>query len=101
MFDFDKDILLRSKSIPVLLEISANACGPCVWMEKTLIEVVKKMKGKVELVSQPISLFPHCETSLKLTTVPTTLLYIEGKEVARMKGALPIMVVEQWVRDYV
>ena len=95
MFDFEKDVLVRSKDIAVLLEISANACGPCVWMEKTLIEVVEKMKGKVELISQPVSLFPHCETLLNLTTVPTTILFIDGKEMGRLKGALPVMVVDK------
>ncbi|NNF34057.1 MAG: hypothetical protein HKN68_08115 [Saprospiraceae bacterium] len=101
MFDFQEKVIDRSKDIPVLVEISSPGCGPCWWMEKALISVTKKMSGKVEFVSLPITEYPELVDTYKISSNPTTILFKEGQEVGRLKGALPEMVIEQWVNDLI
>ena len=43
-------------------------------MEKTLISVVKKMDGKVEFVSLPITDHPELVDRYKIASNPTTIL---------------------------
>ena len=100
MFDFEKKIIERSYLKPVIVEFSPPRCGPCKWMESTLIEVVKNMAGAVELVSLPISDCPECVKQYKITSNPTTILFSKGKPIAQLKGALPKMVIEQWIADH-
>jgi thioredoxin-like negative regulator of GroEL len=99
MFEFKTNVLDRSHSIPVLVEFSTPSCGPCWWMEKTLIEVVRDMEGKLEFVSLPIEAYGHLAETYKLKSNPTSLLFINGIEIGRLKGALPAMVVKQWIED--
>lgn len=100
MFDFEKKVLERSFIKPVIVEFSAPGCGPCKWMEKILIEVVEQMKGTVDFVSLPIANCPECVKQYQISSNPTTVLFIEGKPKAQLKGALPKMVIEQWLNDH-
>lgn len=100
-FNFTKDILGRSKEIPVLVELSAPGCGPCVWMEKTLVNVTRKMNGRFEFVSLPITEHPELAQQYDLKSNPTTILFMGGKEAGRLNGALPDFVVEQWINDHI
>jgi putative thioredoxin len=101
MFDFQEKVIDRSKDVPVLVEISSPGCGPCWWMEKALIAVTKKMSGKVDFVSLLITEYPELVDTYKISSNPTTILFKEGEEVGRLKGALPEMVIEQWVSDHI
>ncbi len=97
-FDFQKEVIQQSYTKPVLVQFSTQGCGPCFWMEKTLIDLVRKHKEKVNFVST----LSDAKSTKKynITTNPSTLLFIRGNEVARLKGALPLMVVEQWLFDH-
>lgn len=99
--NFESQVIERSKTIPVMVEIASPSCGPCVWMEKTLIDVTRSMSGKVEFVSVSIMDYPELAEDYKIASNPTTLLFINGRVVARLKGALPAMVVEQWLGDHI
>ncbi len=100
-FDFDRDILARSMHVPVILEISAPGCGPCQWMERTLIEVTREYAGKIEFVSIPIEMLGAKINEMDLRSNPTTILYKDGIEKARLRGALPKEVIIQWVNDWI
>ena len=100
MFDFEKKILERSFVKPVIVEFSAPGCGPCKWMEKTLIEVIKQMKETIDFISLPVSDCPEYVKQYQVSSNPTTILFMEGKPKAQLKGALPKMVIEQWLNDH-
>lgn len=99
VFDFEKVVLQESYIQPVIVEFSSPGCGPCFWMEKTLIEVVKELLGKVHFVSLPISDCDGCIEKYKINSNPTTIFFSNGEAKAFLKGALPKMVVKQWIQD--
>lgn len=100
-FDFERSVIKSSNSIPVMIEISSPGCGPCVWMEKTLIDVTRSMNGKIEFVSISLMDHPEIAKEYNIQANPTTLLFKDGIEVARLKGALPAIVVTQWINDHI
>ncbi len=98
-FEFDKKVIRESHVQPVIVEFSSPGCGPCLWMEQTLVEVVREMSGKVHFVSLPVSDCPGCTEKYKIRSNPTTIFFSKGKPTAQLKGALPKMVVKQWIED--
>lgn len=100
MFDFEKKVLERSFVKPIIVEFSAPGCGPCKWMEKILVEVVEQLKGTVGFVSLPVSDCLEYISQYQVSSNPTTILFMEGKPKAQLKGALPKMVIEQWLKDH-
>lgn len=100
-FDFNKRVIEESYKQPVIVEFSSPGCGPCLWMEKTLVEVVREMQKEVHLVSIPVSDYPECVNKYKISSNPTTMIFIKGEPVATINGALPKMAVRQWIEDYI
>lgn len=100
-FSFKEQVEIRSNTIPVLVEFSFPGCGPCKWMENTLIELTKRMEGRVEFVSIAVSDHPELVTKYNITSNPTTFLFKDGLPVSKISGALPIMALEQWVKDHI
>lgn len=100
IIDFEHQILDKSNSIPVLVEFSSPGCGPCLWMENMLTQVTKELDGKVVFFSLLIEDYPSLETKYDIKSNPTTLLFVKGELKSRLKGALPKMVIKQWVDDH-
>ena len=101
MFNYEDNVIKKSYQVPILVEISSPGCGPCWWMEKALVSVTRKMNGRVEFVSLPITDYPHLVDLYQIRSNPTTLLIKDGQEVGRLNGALPETVIEQWVNDHI
>ena len=101
MFDFDKKVLQQSYAHPVIVEFSSPGCGPCLWMEKTLVEVVNEINDKVHFVSLPISNYSGYIEKYKINSNPTTIFFSNGEAKAQLKGALPKMAVKQWIQDHI
>ena len=99
-FSFDQSVIERSKNIPVIVEFSSPGCGPCVWMEKALIELTKKNNGRFEFVSIPLTGDSSFIKNYNITSNPTTILFDDGLPKVKLKGALPLMVLQQWVDDH-
>jgi thioredoxin-like negative regulator of GroEL len=101
MFDFDNKVLNRSFQLPVLVEFSSPSCGPCLWMEKTWVDITKKRSGQFEFVSLSVQDCIPCIDRYRITSNPTSILFVDGEEVGRIIGALPPIALEQWLNDLI
>jgi putative thioredoxin len=97
--DFDELVLQKSHSKPVLVEFSSSGCGPCLWVEKQLIDITTAKNGMWNFVSLSVEDYPELEERFQIKSNPTVILFQQGEETARLVGALPGMVVEQWLSD--
>lgn len=97
--DFDDLVIKKSHTTPVLVEFSSPGCGPCLWVEKQLVDITKAKNGLWNFVSLSIEDYPELEDRFQIRSNPTVILFQQGKETARLVGALPNMVVEQWLGD--
>jgi putative thioredoxin len=99
--NFEERVLKRSIDVPVILEISMNYCGPCLWLEKILKDLVSAYEGQLDLVCLSINDYPELKERFDLRRNPTTILFMGGKEKTRFTGALPAYAIEQWIDDWV
>ena len=97
---FREEVLLRSESVPVIAQFSYAGCGPCHWMENTLVEITRDSKGLFEFVSLDVTNHEALLSSYHIKSNPSVLLFTKGKEIGRLTGALPKMVVQQWIDDH-
>ncbi|WP_040975895.1 thioredoxin TrxA [Necropsobacter massiliensis] len=84
---FEQDVL-RS-DVPVLLDFWAPWCGPCRMVAPILDELAAEFGGKVKVVK--INIDENQETPAKfgVRSIPTLMLFKEGKAAATQVGALP------------
>lgn len=84
---FQKDVVERSKTTPVLLDFWATWCGPCKTLSPTLEKVVRDARGQVALAKCDIDANPDLADMFGIQSVPTVVLLVGGKIVDGFVGA--------------
>ncbi len=69
-----------------LVDFHANWCGPCRMLAPVLEQVSKELKGKASLGKIDIDAEQKTATRFQITSVPTMILFKDGKEVNRLVG---------------
>ena len=74
------------KSGVTLVDFFAEWCGPCRTIAPVLEEVAKHLSGQVQFGKLDIEKSHMTAKSYHVTSVPTLILYKDGKEVNRLVG---------------
>lgn len=69
-----------------LIDFYADWCGPCRMMTPILEELAEEMKGKVSFYKLDIDAHQQTTASMNVTSVPTLILFVDGKETERIVG---------------
>lgn len=82
--DFQEKVI--NNKIPVLVDFWAPWCGPCRMAGPVLEDLSEEYKGKVEMVKINIDENQENAGRLGVMSIPTTILFKEGKEIGRQTG---------------
>ena len=70
----------------VLIDFYADWCGPCRMLAPVLDQVSQDVKGKASIAKIDIDQAQKVTEDLQITSVPTLILFKNGKEVKRIIG---------------
>ena len=71
---------------PVLVDLWAPWCGPCIAMEPTMKELSVQFDCKVDIAKLNVDDNPNLAQSLDVMSIPTLMLFKGGKPVERIIG---------------
>jgi thioredoxin 1 len=81
---FDQRVLGARE--PVLVEFTATWCPPCKALAPVLESLAKEQAGRMHVVAVDGDASPALSNRFKVRSFPTTLAFVDGKEVARVVG---------------
>lgn len=84
---FDTEVL--KSSIPFLLDLSAEWCGPCKAIAPLIEELAHQYNGKVAFGTVDIDKNPRIPTQYQVRSIPTLLMFNSGQVIGQLTGAHP------------
>ncbi|HEY1761274.1 MAG TPA: thioredoxin [Acidimicrobiales bacterium] len=94
---FATDVMERSKSVPVVIDLWAEWCGPCRTLGPIIEKVVAETNGAVDLVKVDVDANPQISQAFRVQSIPAVFAIHNGQIVDSFVGALP----EAQVREFV
>ncbi len=85
--------------VPVLVDFSAEWCGPCRMVAPLVAEIALEKLGQLRVAKVDIDRSPGTAQKFGVTAVPTLVLLRGPKELARQEGALPGAALRGWVEQ--
>lgn len=88
-------ILELSRTVPVVVDLWAEWCGPCKQLSPIIEKVTRELGGRVLLAKVDVDANPQLAQSFRAQSIPMVVAVIAGQPVPMFTGAVP----EQQVRD--
>lgn len=84
---FEGEVL--QSSLPVLVEFSAEWCGPCKQIEPLLEQLSADWQGQVRLVKVDVDQSVDTTLRYQVMSLPTVILFVNGEARQRVSGKQP------------
>jgi thioredoxin 1 len=85
--NFEREVL--KESLPVLVDFWAVWCGPCKMVAPIVEELSTEYAGKIKIAKVDVDSNQHIAMQYGIRSIPTLLLFKQGKVVEQIVGAAP------------
>jgi putative thioredoxin len=94
---FNTEVVERSRSTPVILDLWAEWCGPCKQLSPVLEKLADEADGAWVLAKVDIDANPQLRAALQVQSIPMVMAVAGGQVVDGFLGAMPEAQVRQWI----
>ena len=84
---FDGEVL--GAELPVLVEFTADWCGPCRQLAPVLSAIAAEEAGRIKIVQLDVDHNPGITSRYGVLSMPTLMVFRSGEPVQSMVGARP------------
>jgi putative thioredoxin len=94
---FNTEVVARSRTVPVVLDLWADWCGPCKQLGPILEKLAVEADGDFVLARVDVDANPQLSAALQVQSIPMVVAIVAGQVADGFLGALPEAQVREWL----
>ena len=95
--NFEKEVI--NSELPVLVDFWAAWCGPCRAVAPVLEDISNQYAEKFRVAKVNVDENPELASKYGIRSIPTMILFKDGKEIDNIVGALPKEAIINFVNE--
>ncbi|MFB7250567.1 tetratricopeptide repeat protein [Microbacterium sp. NPDC056234] len=83
------EVLELSRTVPVVIDLWAEWCGPCKQLSPILEKITQELAGRVVLAKVDVDANPQLAQGFRAQSIPMVVALVAGQPVPMFNGAVP------------